>query len=37
MKVTIIKGPMFEQKKAQAQEYIYQVIKNKTQKEKATA
>lgn len=29
MKVNIIKGPLFEQRKEQAQEYLYQVISNK--------
>lgn len=33
MKVTIIKGPMFEQKKEQTQEYLYNVISNKVKKE----
>jgi hypothetical protein len=37
MKVTIIKGPMFEQRKEQAQELLYKVIRSEVKKEHKTA
>lgn len=30
MKVNIIKGPLFEERREQAYEYLYQIIKRKT-------
>jgi hypothetical protein len=37
MKVTIIKGPLFEERKKQAQEYLYHVISNEVKKDEKTA
>lgn len=34
MKVNIIKGPLFDQKKQQAQELLYQIISSKVKEQK---
>lgn len=37
MKVTIIKGPLFEERKNQAQELLYHIISQKEKPEKVKA
>jgi hypothetical protein len=37
MKVTIIKGPLFEQRKEQAYELLYKIIKDEVKEKSKTA